>query len=110
MRKSRLSKYKQNRLIELFVAGATARTAASLVGVNKSTSSYYFHRLRELIYRNDDDAGLLAGEIEIDESYFGGKRKGNEVEGRRVKSLYLAYLSAMARCMLSSYPMLRAKP
>jgi transposase len=81
MRKSRLSKYKQNRLIELFVAGATARTAASLVGVNKSTSSYYFHRLRELIYRNDDDAGLLAGEIEIDESYFGGKRKGKRGRG-----------------------------
>jgi transposase len=81
MRKSRLSKYKQNRLIELFVAGATARTAASLVGVNKSTSSYYFHQLRELIYRNDDDAGLLAGEIEIDESYFGGKRKGKRGRG-----------------------------
>jgi len=81
MRKSRLSKYKQNRLIELFVAGATARTAASLVGVNKSTSSYYFHRLRELIYRNDDDAGLLAGEVEIDESYFGGKRKGKRGRG-----------------------------
>jgi len=81
MRKSRLSKYKQSRLIELFVAGATARIAASLVGVNKSTSSYYFHRLRELIYRNDDDAGLLAGEIEIDESYFGGKRKGKRGRG-----------------------------
>ena len=35
MRKSQLSWYKQNRLIELFVAGSTARTAASLVGVNK---------------------------------------------------------------------------
>ncbi len=28
MRKSRLSRYKQNKLIELFVAGVTARTAA----------------------------------------------------------------------------------
>ncbi len=46
MRKSKLSWYKQSRLIELFVAGSTARTAASLVGVNKTTASYYFHRLR----------------------------------------------------------------
>ena len=30
MRKSRLSKYKQGRLVEHFVAGTTARTAASL--------------------------------------------------------------------------------
>lgn len=39
MRKSKLSWYKQSRLIELFVAGSTARTAASLVGVNKTTAS-----------------------------------------------------------------------
>ena len=81
MRKSRLSKYKQNRLIELFVAGATARTAASLVGINKTTASYYFHRLRDLIYRNDNTGGLMAGEIEVDESYFGGKRKGKRGRG-----------------------------
>ena len=36
MRKSRLSQYKQDRLIEHFVAGSTARTAASLIGVNRN--------------------------------------------------------------------------
>ena len=35
MRKSRLSRHKQNKLIELFVAGITARTASELVNVNK---------------------------------------------------------------------------
>ena len=50
MRKSRLSWYKQTKLIELFVASSTARTAASLVGVNKTTASYYFHRVRLLTY------------------------------------------------------------
>ena len=76
MRKSKLSWYKQSRLIELFVAGSTARTAASLVGVNKTTASYYFHRLRLLIYENSQDPGLFEGEIEVDESYFGGTRNG----------------------------------
>jgi len=37
MRKSRLSWSIQRRLIEHFVSGSTARTVASLVGVNKST-------------------------------------------------------------------------
>ncbi len=41
MRKSRISQYKQKRLQELFVAGATARTAAELVGVNKTTSALW---------------------------------------------------------------------
>ena len=76
MRKSRLSTYKQNRLIELFVAGVTARVAAKLVCVNKTTAAYYFHRLRLLIYQYSDEVGLLEGEIEADESYFGGHQKG----------------------------------
>jgi len=49
MRKSRLSKHKQGRLIEHFVAGTTARTAASLCGVHRNTAAYYFLRLREII-------------------------------------------------------------
>ena len=49
MRKSRLSVYKQDRLVEHFVSGSTARTAATLVGVNKSTAAYFYHRLREII-------------------------------------------------------------
>ncbi len=49
MRKSRLSRSKQNRLIKHFVAGMTARTAASLVGVHRNTAAYYFLRLRESI-------------------------------------------------------------
>lgn len=76
MRKSRLSQYKQNKLIELFVAGATARTAAERVNVNKTTAAYYFHRLRLLIYQNSPYLEMFDGEIEADESYFGGTRKG----------------------------------
>ena len=76
MRKSRLSQYKQHRLIELFVAGATARTAAELVNVNKNTAVYYFHRLRLLTYQHSPHLEMFEGEIEADESYFGGARKG----------------------------------
>ncbi|MDW0371845.1 transposase [Mannheimia haemolytica] len=42
MRKSRLSQYKQNKLIEQFVAGVTARTASELVNVNKNTKFNHF--------------------------------------------------------------------
>ena len=81
MRKSRLSQYKQYKLIELFVAGVTARTAAELVGVNKSTAAYYFHRLRLLIFQNSPHLEMFDGEIEVDESYFGGHRKGKRERG-----------------------------
>jgi len=81
MRKSRLSRAKQDRLIEHFVAGTTARTVAVLVGVNKSTASYYFHRLREIICKAVEDETPFSGEIEVDESYFGGRRKGKRGRG-----------------------------
>ena len=81
MRKSRLSQRKQDRLIEHFVSGSTARIAASLVGVNKSTSAYYFHRLRELIFQAMEDSTPFSGEVEVDESYFGGQRKGKRGRG-----------------------------
>jgi len=83
MKKSRLSKVKQDKLIEYFVAGTTARVAADLVGVNRKTASYYFHRLREIIshHLEEESRGFLSGDIEVDESYFGGKRKGKRGRG-----------------------------
>ena len=81
MRKSRLSRYKQNKLIELFVAGVTARVAAELAGVNKNTAAYYFHRLRLLIYQHSPHLEMFDGEVEADESYFGGQRKGKRGRG-----------------------------
>jgi len=67
--------------MEHFVAGTTARCAANLIGVNFKTAAYYFHRLREIIYRATEDEAPFSGEIEVDESYFGGTRKGKRGRG-----------------------------
>jgi hypothetical protein len=42
--------------------------------VNRNTAIQYFHKLRELIAENlaADALDLMAGNIEVDESYFGG--------------------------------------
>jgi len=83
MRKSRLSWHKQERLIEHFVSGSTARCAAELVGVNRKTEAYYFHRLRIMIrnHLEKEGSGFLSGEIEVDESHFGRRRKGKRGRG-----------------------------
>jgi len=83
MRKSRLSHYKQDRLTEHFISGSTARTAASLCGVNRKTAAFFFLRLREIIaYELEAESeAMFGGEIEVDESYFGGKRKGKRGRG-----------------------------
>ena len=77
MRKRRLKKQIQDRLLEHFVAVTTARCVAEFIGVNRKTACYYFHRLREIIaYQLDQEShNVFGGEIEVDESYFGGTRK-----------------------------------
>ncbi|MBD2782989.1 transposase, partial [Xenorhabdus szentirmaii] len=64
-----------------FIAGSTVRIAAELVGVHRNTGAYYFHRLRILIAEHVDKYSWFEGEIEIDESYFGGRRKGQRGRG-----------------------------
>lgn len=83
MRKSRLKEVTQRKLIEHFVAGTTARCASSLIGVNFKTACYYFQRLRELIFEEveKESKNVFCGEIEVDESYFGGSRKGKRGGG-----------------------------
>ncbi len=65
------------------MAGTTARCAASLVGVNFKTACYYFQRLREIIAMQleAESHEVFDGEIEVDESYFGGVRKGKRGRG-----------------------------
>ena len=62
MRKSQLSKAKQDRLIECLIAGASAsaRCAADLVSENPKTAIYYFHRLQQIIaYHLEQEADAV---------------------------------------------------
>ncbi|MFI5322274.1 MAG: IS1595 family transposase [Thermodesulfobacteriota bacterium] len=79
-RKSRLTARQQSKLIEHFVAGTTARAAVELLGVQPNTAIRFFMRLRQLI-ASKQPGYELSGEIEADESYFGGKRKGKPGRG-----------------------------
>ena len=83
MRKSRISQSKQDHLIEHFIAGTTARAAASHVGVHRNSAAFYFHRLREVIaYELEAKSeAMFSGEIEVDESYFGGRQKDKRERG-----------------------------
>ena len=79
MQKGRLTQYKQARLVEHFVAGTTEQTAA----FTATPQPIIFLRLREIIaYKLEADSeAMFEGEIEVDESYFGGNRKGKRGRG-----------------------------
>ena len=77
----KLNTYKQTKLLELFVGGVTARSAAQLTKVNRHSATLFFQKIRIMISTELEDNNPFEGEIEVDESYFGGHRKGNRGRG-----------------------------
>ena len=55
--------------------------------MNRKTTAYFFLRLRALIASNLEIESdfMFGGDIEVDESYFGSKRKGKRGRGARGK-------------------------
>lgn len=69
-------------MLIFFVAGTSARTAAELVGINRNTATKFYDKLRQIITKNvEKESPFFDGEIEVDESYFGGVRKGKRGRG-----------------------------
>ena len=77
---AKISEAKMRSLVKVFAADVPALTAAALVGLNRNTTQRYYDRLRlrigELARK---EAEPMAGDVEVDESYFGARR----VRGKR---------------------------
>lgn len=90
----RLKKYTQIKLLEYFVLESTARTAANLLNIQPNTAALFYRKIRQTIYEHlaDEAKEIFNGEIEIDESYFGGVRKGKRGRGAAGKTIVFGML------------------
>jgi transposase len=89
----RISYAKWLLLIKLFEVGTSARTASSQTGMGYPAALKSYDIIRMSILRHlakSDHA--LKGEIEADEAYFGGKRKGNRGRGAKHKTIVFGIL------------------
>ena len=72
----------QLKTLEFFVLEVTARSAADVLDLQPNTVALFYRKVRNLIVEqavmNEE---LLGGEVEVDESYFGGVRKGKRGRG-----------------------------
>lgn len=85
MKNCPLSKYKVRKIIKCFCVELTATQTSKLLDINRNTVNRYYRIFRELIAQHQvDQIKKIRGHIEIDESYFGGRHKGNI--GRSTKS------------------------
>lgn len=94
LNRCKLSKKLQLKLLEFFVAEVTARTSADLLGVQYNTAILFYHKIRLVIeYHLAQEAKeLFDGGIELDESYFGGIRKGKRGRGAGGKTAVFGLL------------------
>jgi transposase len=64
------------------VLEVTARAAADLMEIEANTAALFYRKLRKIIAEKlEAEVSEFAGEIELDESYFGGVRKGKRGRG-----------------------------
>ncbi len=80
-------------LIKLFDLGISARRAAKEVGVSYPTALHSFDIMRfSILEEQSKTDDVLKGQIEADEAYFGGKRKGNRGRGAKNKTIVFGIL------------------
>lgn len=90
----KLNKKTQLKLLEFFVLGVTTRAAADLLKIHHNSAALFFTKIRKIIsYHLEVEAfEIFDGEIELDESYFGGTRKGKRGRGAADKVIVFGLL------------------
>ena len=90
----KLKKKVQQKLLEFFVLEVTARSAANLLGIQVNSAALFYKKIREIIANQleQESHEIFDGEIELDESYFGGARKGKRGRGAAGKVIVFGIL------------------
>jgi len=94
-----LSRNIQKRLLEFFALEVTARSAADLLEIHPNTVALFYKKIRQVIahHLQDESNELFDGCIELDESYFGGIRKGKRGRGAAGKVVVFGILKRQGK-------------
>ena len=76
LKDAKISWYRIKKIIECFCLDITASKTASLLKLNRNTINHWYNVFRLDIYAHQcREFEKMFGEVELDESYFGGRRK-----------------------------------
>ena len=97
-----LNKLKKDlQILYYFYLEISARRAANELNINYNVVHRKFMHFRKCISNYClSEARKLNGELELDESYFGGKRKGQRGRGAKNKTIVLGFSREKARFTL----------
>ncbi|MCL5676212.1 MAG: transposase, partial [Patescibacteria group bacterium] len=81
------------KIIEYFSLEIPANKASKALYLNYKTVYRIYQRLRgKIAFKSEEEFRKLSGEIEVDDAYFGGRRKGNRGRAASGKTLVLGML------------------
>ena len=81
IKNSKLTNRVLGRLIDFFALEVPAKKAAMALGINRHSAERVYHLIRLRLAAECEKQSPFEGEVEVDESYFGGHRKGNRGRG-----------------------------
>ena len=86
MKHSKLNDYKIKRILQCFCLELTATQASKQLRLNRNTVDRYYRIFREkIVVFQEQNLRKLSGHIEVDESYFGSRHRGDP-RGRSTKT------------------------
>src|SRR5215212_5585358 len=86
--RARITRAKFRQIIKLFALDSTAIQITALTGLNRNTVNRYLRLIRQAIAQHCERESPFAGEVELDESYFGARRvRGKRGRGARGKTI-----------------------
>ena len=95
--RSKLTNRQLGRLIVFFVLEVPATAAAKQLKIHRHSAERVYTFIRRCLLLECEEEAKLSGEIEMDESYFGGHRKGNRGRGAAGKVAVFGLLKRNGR-------------
>ena len=97
----KLKKKVQKELLRFFVLEVTARSAADILGIHPNSAALFYRKIRTVrlsaIIWPWLPMKVFEGSVELDESYFGGRRKGRRGRGAAGKVVVFGILKRNGR-------------
>ena len=86
--------------------GISSRQLSRDIGVTVKTGWRMFHQIRQVLGNSDE---ILHGEIEVDETYIGGKRPGKRGRGAEGKTIVMGMVERGGKAKAKVVPDVKAK-
>ena len=95
----KLKKKAQKELLRFFVLEVTARSAADILDIHPNSAALFYRKIRTVINYHLALAAdeVFEGSVELEESYFGGRRKGRCGRGAAGKVVVFGILKRNGR-------------